>query len=262
MRDWDDRRWRNALILAGLFLVAAVVVGVLLTVFRSDNNTERLDRGKAKLNRTDKKANRGVEADVRSTAILKCLTPKRGETPRAQQRRAQKCLNVTAGKPGRSGGLGPRGLPGTAGTRGPIGAPGPRGPMGIRGERGEQGLPGADSKVPGPTGATGPQGAQGPEPTRAQVLQAARDFCAEQEGRCIVSVARIDAALERYCSTHECRGSAGPTGPQGPAGADGAQGPPGPPGPGVGSFTFTDATGQTQSCTDPEGDGSYACTPV
>jgi len=230
----------------GILLILVVVGGLAYVLFKADHNQTTIQKTDKKANRTTRTAN---QADKRSQGILTCLTDQHG-TRRAQARRAQRCLNIQAGKPGRSGGIGPRGLPGSPGTRGPVGLSGPRGPMGPRGERGEQGLQGADSTVPGP------QGPQGPGPSRADLLQAARDYCAEQEGRCTVSAARIDAAIERYCSSHECRGSTGPQGPQGDPGPAGPAGPP------VQSFTFTDATGQTQVCSDPEGDGSYACTPV
>lgn len=50
----------------------------------------------------------------------------------------------------------------------------------------------------------------------------------------------------------------GETGPQGPPGDAGAEGPAGPPGPPPESFTFT-VLSQSFICTDPDGDGNYAC---
>jgi len=62
------------------------------------------------------------------------------------------------------------------------------------------------------------------------------------------------------------KGDLGATGPQGDAGATGATGDTGatgPQGPAIQSFTFTFVDGagnqQTLTCTDPEGDLTYAC---
>jgi hypothetical protein len=66
-------------------------------------------------------------------------------------------------------------------------------------------------------------------------------------------------------------GQQGPPGPPGEPGAEGAQGPPGPPGPPgpqgaqgppVGSFTILSAAGVSITCSDPEGDGQYTCSPA
>ena len=96
------------------------------------------------------------------------------------------------------------------------------GPSGGMGPRGPRGLPGRT--VPGPAGSPGATGATG------------------ERGE---------------------RGDRGDTGEQGPAGADstvpGPAGPSGSPGPAPTSFTWTDKTGSTYECTDPDQDGRYTC---
>lgn len=118
-------------------------------------------------------------------------------------------------------------LRGERGLAGLAGIPGGAGPRGLPGKRGA-------------SGATGPSGAAG-------------------------------AAGEATPGTAGERGAQGPQGPpgtdgkDGTNGTDGAQGDPGPQGPQgnqgppVGSFSFTDASGQTQVCSDPDQDGAYAC---
>jgi hypothetical protein len=54
------------------------------------------------------------------------------------------------------------------------------------------------------------------------------------------------------------RGHRGRRGRKGPKGATGLTGAPGPTGPRPTAFTFQ-LNGQTLTCTDPEGDGTYAC---
>ena len=126
------------------------------------------------------------------------------------------------------------------------GPPGPRGSDGNDGGPGPQGPPGAngkDSTVAGPPGATGPGGPPGPQgangltgATGAQGLPGA------------------DSTVP---------GPAGPQGPAGPAGADGAPGAPGAngaDGKAPSSFTFTDKTGTTYTCTpNPPGSSTYTC---
>lgn len=139
--------------------------------------------------------------------------------------------------------------------------------------RGPNGLQGG----PGPIGKTGPAGPQGPPGTAPFSLT---DVLNGLSPRLVTAVTdRLPSALQTLCNG-TCDGPAGEkgatgdqgpvgdqgpqgvrgdTGPQGPAGPPGAAGPAGPP---VTSWTFTDATGQTQSCSDPDGDLAYTCQPV
>jgi hypothetical protein len=147
--------------------------------------------------------------------------------------------------------IGPPGPPGKPGQ----GVPGLRGPPGPAGPEGPPGIPGATPEPPAPI--PGPQGEPGRAPTREELLQAARDFCAEVAGRCTVSDARLEAAVSRYCSarngctpepvpptqeqvntavagycsqaSNPCQSTTpGPAGPQGEPGPPGPQGEPGP----------------------------------
>lgn len=128
------------------------------------------------------------------------------------------------GADGKDGETGPQGPPGPAGKNGADGddgAPGPAGADGATGPAGADGLNGAD----GAPGVAGPAGAPGADSTVP-----------------------------------------GPAGPPGPAGADGAPGPAGPAGPAgatgpaPSSFTFTDRTGATYTCTpNPPGSTTYTC---
>lgn len=105
---------------------------------------------------------------------------------------------------------------------GPQGDVGPEGPQGPPGPAGPAGPQGE----PGTDGTTGPTGAPGASVT----------------------------------------GPAGPSGPAGPAGKDGkdgADGAPGPAGPAgyPTSFELQVVGGQTLTCTDPDGDHNYTCSP-
>lgn len=107
--------------------------------------------------------------------------------------------------------------------------PGPKGDPGTAGKDGMDGAAGKDSTVPGPAGADGkdsttpgPQGPAGPPGADSIVPGPA--------------------------------GPQGPQGPRGPAGADGADGA------SPSSFTFTDRTGATYTCTpNPPGSSTYTC---
>lgn len=105
------------------------------------------------------------------------------------------------------------------------GEPGPMGLMGPRGSVGPQGTPGSvgERGPEGPPGATivGPQGPRG--------------LTGEQ-------------------------GASGPQGEKGDAGERGDTGPQGERGPAVESFTFTH-DGVTYTCSDPDGNLAYDCTP-
>lgn len=131
---------------------------------------------------------------------------------------------VQPGPPGREGRAGPPGRPGDPGADGaafvgPPGAPGAPGGAGSPGASGTTGQSGADSTVPGPSGADGRDGADSTVPGPS-----GRDGA--------------DSTVP------------GPQGERGEPGADGR-----PPE----SFTFTDRTGKTFRCADPDGDGNYDC---
>ncbi|WP_284704942.1 hypothetical protein [Nocardioides bruguierae] len=126
---------------------------------------------------------------------------------------------------------------GPVGPVGAVGPPGPRGPAGQDGEDGADGQDGSDGKRgrTGATGETGPAGATG--------------------------VAGADGTDGKAGAT----GATGPQGPAGPKGDTGATGPRGEAG-AAGpagypeTFTFTDRTGATYTCTDPDEDRAYDCT--
>lgn len=140
---------------------------------------------------------------------------------------------LVPGPPGPEGPKGDKGDKGDPGDDGATGAPGVKGATGDAGLAGADGLPGAPGAdgLPGPAGPGGPPGPPG-EPGPA--------------------------------------GPMGPIGPAGPAGADGADstvpgpagpaGPAGATGPAPSSFTFTDRTGATYTCTpNPPGSTTYTC---
>lgn len=136
--------------------------------------------------------------------------------------------NPTEAIPGPKGDRGEPGRDGVNGERGERGLQGLTGQPGkdstVPGPRGEKGEPGADSTVPGPAGPRGERGLQGPPGADSTVP-----------------------------------GPPGPQGPQGEPGADSTV--PGPPGPAPSSFTFTDRTGATYTCTpNPPGSTTYTCT--
>lgn len=133
---------------------------------------------------------------------------------------------------------GPKGDPGPSGKDGKDGAPGPSGSPGLAGKdstipgppgaAGAAGKDGAASTVPGPTGPAGPAGAPG------------------QPG-----AAGAPGANSTVPGPEGPAGPPGATGPQGPAGADGKS---------PSSFTFTDRTGMTYTCTpNPPGSSTYTC---
>lgn len=124
------------------------------------------------------------------------------------------------GEDGKDGEPGPQGPPGPAGKNGADGGPGPAGADGAAGPAGADGLNGAPGAV-GPAGADGVPGPPGPAGP------------AGEPG---------------------ADGAPGPIGPVGPAGPAGATGP------APSSFTFTDRTGQTYTCTpNPPGSTTYTC---
>lgn len=118
---------------------------------------------------------------------------------------------------------GPVGPTGPQGEAGPAGPPGPQGPRGVAGPMGPEGPVGGMGR-PGDTGPVGDTGATGPQ---------------------------------------------GPAGPQGPKGDPGPQGPAGPQGnkgdtgPAGYPDEFTFTLGPlTYTCTDPDSDHNYTCTPT
>ncbi|MEJ1195087.1 hypothetical protein [Pseudarthrobacter sp. CCNWLW207] len=124
---------------------------------------------------------------------------------------------------------GPKGDTGPAGPPGEDGADGATGPPGTAGAAGAGGPPGPEG-VPGPTGAAGLPGATGASGADGQP------------------------------GPPGPQGEPGPAGPAGPAGADGAPGADGATGPAPESFTFTDATGTSYTCTpNPPGSATYTC---
>ncbi len=139
-------------------------------------------------------------------------------------------------------------------------------------------------------------------PTPEKVKELIEEYLKENpvEGK-VLSQDEIRALVFQYCAMNGCsgapgaqgpvgasgpQGSTGETGPPGPPGPEGAQGPPGPPGPQgppgepgvegaqgppgpqgaqgppVGSLTFLSVAGVAITCSDPEGDGQYTCSPA
>jgi hypothetical protein len=112
-----------------------------------------------------------------------------------------------------------------------------RGPQGRQGEPCAPQVPGCTGP-PGPggqegsQGQQGPPGAQGPGPSDAQVQDGVSAYCAANPVNCI-----------------------------GPKGDPGVPGPQGERGPAIQSFTYQDALGVSYTCTDPDGDLNYTCSP-
>lgn len=129
------------------------------------------------------------------------------------------------------------GPPGPQGADGKDGEPGPRGPAGADG---------ADSTVPGPGGPPGPQGETGPGgPSGPPGATGAQ------------GPAGADSTVPGPPGPQGPQGATGPMGPPGPAGADGTDGANGT---SPSSFTFTDRTGTTYTCTpNPPGSSTYTC---
>lgn len=144
---------------------------------------------------------------------------------------------------------GKQGLPGQPGKSGAIGRPGQRGP-GPTAQQIDAALRRCADRCRGDKGHRGPAGKNGRPPTFEQTLRAAQIVCGQ--GACRGERGRdptpreILAAVAVFCSAH-CKGDPGSTGN---TGADGRA---------PFSWTFTDATGQTQTCVDPERDGTASC---
>lgn len=131
------------------------------------------------------------------------------------------------GADGKDGEPGTQGPPGPAGANGEDGAPGPAGADGADGATGPAGADGLNG-VDGAPGAMGPAGPAGADSTVPGPPGPAGEP-----------------------GTDGAPGPTGPAGPQGPAGATG---------PAPSSFTFTDRTGATYTCTpNPPGSTTYTC---
>lgn len=232
----DHVRWPQTALersVAALLALAIVLGGIFIsTIIRTDSAKETAEdtETKAQENQEDiQETERDViKTDARLNRTLRCLLRRDNLT---------RCLNITL-PPAQ------RGLPGLAGQpgrQGPRGLPGVQGP---RGRRGPRGIPGASPEppapLPGPAGMDGARGEPGP---------------AGESG------AKGEKGEQGERGPQGEQGPQGPQGDPGPQGPPGETGPPGPQAPPIVSFTFTDATGQTQTCVDPEGDGSYACAP-
>lgn len=241
------------------------VIGVLVTIlvavlaFKLGSNAKSVSNDAAKAPKAQKQAVRAQgtanQAQEQATGVAKCLLNSRGP------KRAARCLNLTlpvpqpgatgqAGRPGPQGRPGAQGLPGLRGERGPKGDPGDIGP---------QGTPCLASIEPdctgpkGDTGAAGDKGATGD--TGAQGATGAKGDTGAQGATGDTGAPGATGA----------QGPPGDPGPQGPQGATGPQGPPGANGspPASFSFTFVDGVGAqiTMTCTDPDGDLNYTCSP-
>lgn len=154
----------------------------------------------------------------------------------------QRFLEGKQGRPGKPGEGGPAGLRGPGPTPGQLAVALRKSCGGsCKGKTGARGRPGADGK----------DGLPGNSPTVAEVLRAARAACAN--GACRGERGRdptpkeIIGAVAVYCEAVGCDGKAGKDGRDGKDGAP------------VRSWVFTDGSGQTQLCADPDGDLAYEC---
>lgn len=132
--------------------------------------------------------------------------------------------------------------------------PGPKGDKGEKGDKGDvgeastvpgpAGAPGKDSTVPGPPGTPGSTGVPGA--TGATGPAGSDSLVPGPQGPAGPTGATGPAGADSTVP--------GPQGPAGPAGADGADGK------SPSSFTFTDKTGTTYTCTpNPPGSSTYTC---
>lgn len=126
------------------------------------------------------------------------------------------------------------------------GAPmaGPQGVQGLQGTPGKDGAPGASGPVgpPGPIGPGGPAGGSGTD---------GADGMSGVDG---LNGSPGATGTDGADGAPGPQGEPGPMGPQGPAGANGSSGN------APSSFTFTDKTGATYTCTpNPPGSSTYTC---
>lgn len=124
---------------------------------------------------------------------------------------------------------------------------GPQGVQGLQGIPGKDGAPGKDGD-PGPAGPPGPGGPGGPAGANGL------DGAAGLNGLPGADGANGFNGEPGPAGPQGEPGAPGPTGPQGPAGENGADGQT------PASFTFTDKTGSTYTCTpNPPGSSTYTC---
>lgn len=129
------------------------------------------------------------------------------------------------------------------------GAPmaGPQGVQGLQGTPGKDGAPGSSGPA-GPVGPPGPIGPGGPDGGSGA------DGMSGTDGLNGLTGTPGSAGADGAPGPQGEPGAMGPAGPQGPAGADGSSGK------SPSSFTFTDKTGATYTCTpNPPGSSTYTC---
>lgn len=180
-------------------------------------------------------------------------------------RQRARCFNLQlpVTQRGRPGLAGQRGVTGPQGVPGPHGPRGPKGDPGAVGQSGDPGSPCLASLDPDCVGPPGPSGDKGDTGTAGE-----RGPKGDLGATGPTGAAGDTGATGKTGDTGPA-GSQGATGPQGDPGATGATGPQGPtgptgatgPAPAAFSFSFVDGAGnqQTLTCTDPEGDLTYAC---
>lgn len=223
-RDRQFRRLRlGCYMLAVGGLVVASIVGLLFwqTYLRNDHIESKAQTAQTKAEFTDEQV-AGLEK--RLTNKVQIALTRSSETLRCLTKAVEPahCLDVVSGRPGAQGGIGPEGAPGPQGLRGQRGQKGEPGPPGAAGPKGETGPPG-EKGDPGPKGE---RGEQGPPAEKGDKGEPGIGYdCA---GKPVIPGQPVST----------CPGPAGPPGPQGP--------------PGASPTTFT--------CTDPDGDGVFACT--
>lgn len=200
-------------------------VGLAKQVVHTDQARRRAD---AAIKSSIRANTKSLKTQQQQTILVKCLT-------KPTTKAVASCLGSKPGAPGQPGTPGVAGTPGRPGqsVQGLKGDTGPRGPEGPLGPPSTvPGPQGADSTVPGPTGSDGKNGADG-TPGKDGANGADSQVPGPQ------GAAGADSQVP------------GPQGPQGVQGAAGADGQPGAPGRDAVSFTFTftDGTGVTHTCT-------------
>lgn len=218
----NGRPLRVPLLLTAAALAFLGIAGLRI-VTQSGNTDQRVMRASAEL--------KTAQSDLAGTQRSQRRTTRRVNRARRQLTRTVVKLNRTITVLGRAG---VKGLPGGPGR------------MGSPGLRGRDPTP---AELDAAVGRWCAVNTCALPPTDAQVL-AALQACA-RDGGCkgkdgadgkdgrdapAVTTDALDAVFARYCAQHNgCAGSS------------------------VTSFSFTDATGLAQTCSDPEGDGSATC---
>lgn len=253
-------RWIRGLALFTFASIALASIAIYSNAGRSNTAGKEAKSAKAE----------SAAVKKQSTGIQKCIAE--SPTDRATVRCFNR-LNLESGqppvKPGK-GATGRRGITGQAGRAGRAGA---------------AGRPPSAREVDAAVARLCARGGCSPSVTAGQVADALR--ACVQSGSCDAlrgppgtngadgaegkpgeppSDAQIAFAVMDYCARNGCGTTPGPAGPPGPAGLDGAPGTPGAPAspPQPFTFSFTDGTGVTHSCTvDPNlGPGvTQACAP-